>query len=53
MVPVIYSLVFGVALGLLATDATTYWLKVLGWVLSSWMFLAAIIAGVQMTRDDD
>lgn len=50
---VLYALVFGVTLGLLSTDATTPWLKVLGYVLTSWMFLAAIMAGVQMSRDDD
>lgn len=53
MVAVLYALVFGVTLGLLSADATTPWLKVLGYVLTSWMFLAAIMAGFRMSRDDD
>jgi hypothetical protein len=48
-----YTLVFGVFLGLLATDAKTPWLMVVGWVMASWMFLAAIITGIRMHGDDD
>lgn len=44
---IIYALVFGVILGFLAMDAQTLWLKVIGWILAGWMFLAAIIAAVK------
>jgi predicted exporter len=53
MAAVLYALVFGVTLGLLSVDATTPWLKALGYVLTTWMFLAAILAGVRMSKDDD
>lgn len=53
MKAVIYALVFGVILGLLSTDAQTPWLKVLGYILTSWMFLAALIQAVRITRDSD
>lgn len=53
MSAVIYALSFGVILGLLSADATTLWLKVLGYILTGWMFLAALIQAVRITRDSD
>lgn len=53
MSAVIYALAFGVILGLLSADASTMWLKVLGYILTSWMFLAAIIQAVRLTKQDD
>jgi hypothetical protein len=53
MKAVIYALVFGVILGLLSTDADTLWLKVIGYILTGWMFLAALIMAVRVTRDSD
>jgi len=53
MSAVIYALVFGVILGLLSTDAVTPWLKILGYILAGWMFLAALIQAVRITRDSD
>lgn len=53
MSSVIYALVFGVFLGLLSADADTLWIKVIGWVMTSWMFLAAIIMAVRITRDSE
>lgn len=53
MGPFIYALVFGVFLGLLSADASTMWLKVVGYALTTWMFLAAIMAGLRMSREDD
>lgn len=53
MVGIIYALVFGVFLGLLSADASTLWLKIPGYILSGWMFLAAIILGIRLTRDSE
>jgi len=53
MPAVIYALVFGVILGLLSTDAQTPWLKVIGYILATWMFFAALIQAVRITRDSD
>lgn len=53
MAGLIYALVFGVFLGLLSADATTEWLKVVGFILTGWMFLAAIIQAVKLTRDSE
>ena len=48
-----YALVFGVSLGLLATDAELPWLKVIGYTLSAWMFLAAILQALRISKQDD
>ena len=53
MKAVIYALVFGVFLGLLSADASNPWLKGPGYILASWMFLAAIIQAVRVTRDGE
>lgn len=50
---VIYALGFGVFLGLLSADANTLWLKVIGYVLTAWMFTAAIITAIRMNQDSD
>jgi uncharacterized membrane protein len=52
MAPVIYALVFGVFLGLLSTDASNPWLKWPGYVLSAWMFVAAIAYARKMSKED-
>lgn len=51
MNPIIYALVFGVFLGLLSADASTPWLKVIGYILATWMFLAAIIAAIRLGKE--
>jgi len=51
MKAIIYALVFGVFLGLLSADADNPWLKVPGYILASWMFLAAIIQAVKLGKD--
>lgn len=53
MTGIIYALVFGVFLGLLSADASNLWLKIPGYILSGWMFLAAIINAIRLTRDGD
>jgi hypothetical protein len=53
MKAVIYALVFGVFLGLLSADATNPWLKIPGYILASWMFLAAVVQAVRVTRDGE
>lgn len=53
MVAIIYALGAGVILGLLSADADTLWLKVLGYALTVWMFLAAIITAIRMSQDSD
>jgi hypothetical protein len=53
MPAIIYALVFGVLLGFLSADATTLWLKVIGYGMAAWMFIAAIISAFRMTRDSD
>lgn len=49
----IYALVFGVSLGFLSADAQTPWLKVLAGILAFWMFLAAVLQGIRLTRDSE
>lgn len=51
MAAIIYALGFFVLIGWLALDAQTLWLKVVGFVMSGWMLLAAIIAAVR--KDDN
>ena len=53
MKALIYALVFGVFLGLLSADASNLWLKVPGYILTSWMFLAAIVLAVRLTRNSE
>lgn len=53
MAAVIYALVFGVFLGLLSADAKTWWLQIPGYILTSWMFLAAIVQAVKVTRQGE
>jgi len=53
MKPIIYALVFGVFLGLLSADASNPWLKIPGYILTAWMFLAAILQAVRLTKDGD
>lgn len=53
MKAIIYALVFGVFLGLLSTDASNPWLKVPGYILAAWMFLAAIIQAIRLTKDGE
>ena len=53
MKAVIYALVFGVFLGLLSADASNPWLKIPGYILALWMFLAAIVQAVRITRDGE
>lgn len=48
-----YALVFGVFLGLLSTDAVTPWIKIVGYVMTGWMFLAAIVLAIRITRDSE
>jgi preprotein translocase subunit SecG len=47
MAALLYSLVFAVVLGLLGADASNSFLKGIAYVLSGWMFLAAIILSVR------
>lgn len=53
MKPIIYALVFGVFLGLLSTDASNPWLKVPGYILTAWMFLAATLLAIRLTKDSE
>jgi hypothetical protein len=53
MKALIYALVFGVFLGLLSADASNPWLQVPGYILTSWMFLAAIVLAVRLTRNSE
>lgn len=53
MKAIIYALVFGVFLGLLSTDASNPWLKVPGYILAAWMFLAAIVQAIRLTKDGE
>jgi len=53
MFPIIYALVVGVFLGLLSADASTPWLKIPGYILTAWMFLAAILQAVRLTKHGD
>lgn len=53
MKAIIYSLVFGVFLGLLSMEASSIWLKIPGYILASWMFLAAVILAVRLPRDSE
>jgi len=53
MKAIIYALVFGVFLGLLSTDASNPWLKAPGYILAAWMFLAAIIQAIRLTKDGE
>ncbi len=53
MTAIIYSLVFGIFLGLLSADASNPWLKVPGYILAAWMFLAAILQAIRLTRDGE
>jgi len=48
MAALLYALLFGVTLGLLSTDASTPWLKVVGYILSAWMFVAAIVTAIRL-----
>lgn len=52
MKAVIFALVFGVVLGLLGADANLPWLKAIAYVLSAWMFVAAIVTSVRLGQDD-
>ena len=51
MTGIAYALVFGVFLGLLSTDASTPWLKVVGYILTAWMFIAAILTAIRLGRE--
>ena len=53
MKAIIYALVFGVFLGLLSTDVTNPWLKVPGYILAAWMFLAAFIQAFRLSRNGE
>ncbi len=53
MKAVIYALVFGVFLGLLSIDASNPWLKWPGYILAAWMFLAAILQAIRLTKDGE
>lgn len=51
MVAIAYALGFFVLIGWLALDAQTPWLKVIGYIMSGYMLLAAIIAAVKSEDD--
>tara|TARA_R110000764_G_scaffold118074_3_gene205474 strand:+ start:515 stop:676 length:162 start_codon:yes stop_codon:yes gene_type:complete len=53
MTAVIYALAVGVLLGFLSADADTLWLKIPGYSFAAWMFLAAILQAVRITRDGE
>ena len=53
MTAVIYALVVGVVLGLLSADADALWLKIPGYSLAAWMFLAAILQAIRISRDGE
>ena len=53
MKPIIYALVFGIFLGLLTTDANSLWLKIPGYIMTAWMFLAATILATRLNKDGE
>lgn len=48
-----YALVFGVFLGFLSADAQTPWLQIIGYLMTAWMFIAAVMLAVRISRDSE